>query len=71
MPTFVPLSFAGNLPEYFYQTDTTDVDNKLEIKSGNKIWRIQIDTADNDKLKFSYSLDNGATFTLKAELNVS
>lgn len=68
---FVPVSFGGSLPEYYYNGNGTDTASQVIIGVNPILWKMEVDTADGNKLKFYHSTDNGNTYTLKMELNPS
>lgn len=67
---FVPISFGGSLPEYYYNGNG-GAGGGAEVVIGVDpiLWKLEVDFADGNKLKFYYSTDNGNTYTLKMELN--
>ena len=68
---FVPVSFGGHLPEYFFNGNGGAGPVKPQVVIGVNpiLWKLEVDTADANRLKFFYSNDNGATWNLKMELN--
>lgn len=69
---FVPVSFGGSLPEYFFNGNGGGggpVKPQVTIGVAPILWKLEVDTADANRLKFYYSSDNGTTWTLKMELN--
>lgn len=68
--TFVPYSFGGLIPEYLYQSSSQSsltVDSLVIGQTAIK-WKLEVDLADNNKLKVYYSDDNGVTWTPKVEI---
>lgn len=67
--TFVPYSFGGQIPFYVYQSNSPTTADKVIIGTGSDKWKIEIDTADDNKLKFSYSNDTGSSWSQIVELD--
>lgn len=73
MPQFVPYSFGGSLPQYYYngQGQGPPVGPEIIVGQNPILWKLEVDTSDANKLKFYYSNNNGTTWNLKMELNHS
>lgn len=68
---FVPYSFGGSIPFYVYQSTTQDSINvnKVIIGQSDNRWKIEVDAADDHKLKFYYSTDGGTTWSSIMEID--
>lgn len=69
---FVPYSFGGLLPEYLYNGSGGGggpVKPSVVVGVAPILWKLEVDVADQNRLKFYYSNNNGTTWELKMELN--
>lgn len=62
---FVPISFAGTSPQWWYNAAAGTVMQFLVIGTGLQRWKLEIDLSDGYKLKMYFSSDGGVTWVTK------
>lgn len=67
MAEFTPYSFGGTIPVYVYNGAASST-SKIIIGEGANLWKLDVDTTDDNKLKIYYSSDSGTSWTVILEL---